>query len=139
MIEYAKIYLKDFNNVFLKVGNGRNLSSFKDNTFDLIYSFITLQHLERYIAYTYLVETYRVLKNSGRAFINLMSLNDLTWGHLYKTIKEHINNDNFYISDFLCVANPWMMDEAMFIFKQIGFQIERYNIGNMYMSFLLKK
>jgi len=54
MIRFAKKNLKGHKNVFFHKNNGRDLSIFPDNTFDFVFSIITLQHLEKEDAYIYI-------------------------------------------------------------------------------------
>jgi len=67
MIRRASIRLAGLPNVRLReVGNREFLSAFEAGRFDLVFSFLVLQHLEREDAFLYLRDAHRVLKPGGR-------------------------------------------------------------------------
>lgn len=54
MISFAKKNLRDYRDyIFFYKNNGRDLSIFPDNKFDFVFSILTLQHLEKEVAYIY--------------------------------------------------------------------------------------
>jgi ubiquinone/menaquinone biosynthesis C-methylase UbiE len=66
MLARAKERLRASENVrFLEVGNRDFLAAFEDETMDLVFSYLVLQHLEKEDAVTYLREAARVLKPGG--------------------------------------------------------------------------
>ncbi|MFX0196116.1 MAG: class I SAM-dependent methyltransferase [Candidatus Hodarchaeota archaeon] len=66
MINQAHKNLKDYKNIKLEVGNGKDLSNFGDKMFDLIFSYLTFQHIpDVQITLQYIREAGRVLKNGG--------------------------------------------------------------------------
>lgn len=66
MIRRATERLAALGNVRLKeVGNREFLASFSDGQFDLVFSFLVLQHLEKEDAFLYLRDAARVLKPGG--------------------------------------------------------------------------
>jgi ubiquinone/menaquinone biosynthesis C-methylase UbiE len=66
MIRRARERLAGLTNVHLReVGNREFLSAFEDERFDLVFSFLALQHLEKEDAYLYLRDAFRVLKPGG--------------------------------------------------------------------------
>jgi ubiquinone/menaquinone biosynthesis C-methylase UbiE len=66
MIRRARERLAGLANVHLReVGNREFLSAFEDERFDLVFSFLVLQHLEKEDAYLYLRDAFRVLKPGG--------------------------------------------------------------------------
>jgi SAM-dependent methyltransferase len=77
MIARAKRRLAGLPNVRLReVGNAEFLSSFEPDRFDLVFSFLVLQHLAREDAFLYLRDAFRVLKPGGTLltqFPNLLS------------------------------------------------------------------
>ena len=77
MIVRARIRLAAFPNVRLReLAAGEFLSAFESGSFDLVFSFLVLQHLEKEDAYRYLEDAHRVLKPGGRLsvqFPNLLS------------------------------------------------------------------
>jgi SAM-dependent methyltransferase len=67
MIRLAGVRLAGLPNVRLReVGNREFLSAFDSGRFDLVFSFLVLQHLEREDAFLYLRDAHRVLKPGGR-------------------------------------------------------------------------
>lgn len=77
MLQRAAARLAGIPNVHLReVGNGEFLSSFEEGRFDLVFSFLVLQHLEREDAFLYLRDAHRVLAAGGvlvTQFPNLLS------------------------------------------------------------------
>ncbi|MEX0880190.1 MAG: methyltransferase domain-containing protein [Thermoanaerobaculia bacterium] len=66
MIRRARARLGGFRNVHLReVGNQEFLSAFDPGQFDLVFSFLVLQHLEREDAFLYLRDAARVLEPGG--------------------------------------------------------------------------
>ena len=74
MISLAKKRLDAFRNVSFYRNNGRDLSLFPDRMFDFVFSIFTLQHLDKEDACYYLIEINRVLKQSGKAYIQFSNL-----------------------------------------------------------------
>ena len=66
MIRRARERLAGLANVHLQeVGNREFLSAFEKDRFDLVFSFLVLQHLEKEDAFLYLRDAFRVLKPGG--------------------------------------------------------------------------
>jgi len=66
MIRRAGERLAGFANVHLKeVGNREYLAAFPDGRFDLVFSFLVLQHLEKEDAFLYIRDAFRVLREDG--------------------------------------------------------------------------
>ena len=66
MIQRARVRLAGLPNVHLReVGNKEFLSAFEAGRFDLVFSFLVLQHLEKEDAFLYLRDAARVLKPDG--------------------------------------------------------------------------
>jgi SAM-dependent methyltransferase len=70
MIARARVRLADFPNVHLReIGNAEFLIGYEAERFDLVFSFLVLQHLEREDAFHYLRDAYRILKPGGVLFL----------------------------------------------------------------------
>ena len=70
MIRRAGERLAGIPNVRLKeLGNAEFLGSFEPDRFDLVFSFLVLQHLEREDAFLYLKDAFRILKPGGVLFV----------------------------------------------------------------------
>ena len=97
MIELANKYKTKKNCNFL-VNGQPNLKLFSDNTFDFVYSYITLQHIKPKYSLKYIKELSRVLKPGGTIVFNLpshfKSLKEEALGLLYpqpiRTIAHHL-------------------------------------------------
>jgi ubiquinone/menaquinone biosynthesis C-methylase UbiE len=65
MVEGGRERLAHLPNVHFHHGNGYDLGGFEDGSFDVVYSIVALQHMPRTVAYNYLLESNRVLKQDG--------------------------------------------------------------------------
>jgi SAM-dependent methyltransferase len=65
MVDAGRERLAHLPNVFFHHGNGYDLAGFGDGSFDLVYSIVALQHMPRTVAYNYLLESNRVLRQGG--------------------------------------------------------------------------
>lgn len=89
MIRFAKNNLKEHKMCFVYKNNGKDLSIFKDNKFDFVFSIITLQHLEKEDAYAYISEMCRVLKPEGKVYLQLPNfLSDIVFETFIKYVKS---------------------------------------------------
>ena len=72
MIRLARESLKDCANVRFEVGNGTDLACFADETFDFVFSYITLQHVPgAALTQQYIREMGRVLTDGGYAYFQV--------------------------------------------------------------------
>lgn len=100
MIEQGKLYLASIPNVSLFINNGKDLKLFQDNSFDFLYSMITLQHIPSLaIIENYILEIERVLKpggftklqtHQGNSFKNSETSLTLYDGHITKEMLQHL-------------------------------------------------
>ena len=65
MVEGGRRRLAHLPNVHFHHGNGYDLAGFEDGSFDVLYSIVALQHMPRTVAYNYLLEANRVLRQGG--------------------------------------------------------------------------
>lgn len=65
MVSRGKKRLKDFPNILLLATNGKDLSCFSDDFFDMIFSYIVFQHIPRHYVRNYFKEVRRTLKPRG--------------------------------------------------------------------------
>jgi len=66
MISQAKELNREFNNIKFVKGNGQDLSVFRNDYLDFVFSYITFQHIpEKKIIRSYFSEIHRVLKPGG--------------------------------------------------------------------------
>lgn len=65
MVERGVQRLSRLGNVRFHLGNGYDLGMFEDGKFDLVYAWVVFQHLPKNVAYNYMTEVRRVLKEDG--------------------------------------------------------------------------
>lgn len=92
MIERGRLYLRDRNSVDLRVNEHPDLRSFPDETFDLVFSHICLQHMAWPIAAGYVREFARVCRPGGWVVFQLPSrrLNPISLDLIRKNIVDHL-------------------------------------------------
>ncbi|MEO6870949.1 MAG: class I SAM-dependent methyltransferase [Chthoniobacterales bacterium] len=86
MVKLAAGRLERFDNVELHEVSGFNLAPLADGSVDVVYSTVVFMHLEEWDRYNYILEAHRVLKPSGRVYIDNVNLcSDLGWN----VFEEH--------------------------------------------------
>jgi ubiquinone/menaquinone biosynthesis C-methylase UbiE len=65
MVQGGRERLGHLAGVHFHHGNGYDLAGFEDGSFDVVYSIVALQHMPRTVAYNYLLESHRVLRQGG--------------------------------------------------------------------------
>lgn len=101
MIDKAKSYNEKFSNAEFVVNDGKTLSMFDEKTFDIVYSELAFQHMNKPIQVAYVNEIYRVLKNNGVFYVQLPRM-------------EHYNDSTFALTK----------DEANNLFKDFSTTFE---------------
>jgi ubiquinone/menaquinone biosynthesis C-methylase UbiE len=74
MLEYAAERTRGIPNVYYHELPDNSLRIFADNTFDCVYSSIVFMHLDKPDMFTYMRESYRVLKPGGKAYFDTYNL-----------------------------------------------------------------
>jgi ubiquinone/menaquinone biosynthesis C-methylase UbiE len=74
MVQRGRRRLGHLPNVHFHHGNGYDLAGFQDGSFDVVYSIVALQHMPRTVAYNYLLESYRVLRQDGVLWLYVPNL-----------------------------------------------------------------
>jgi ubiquinone/menaquinone biosynthesis C-methylase UbiE len=74
MVDGGRERLAHLPNVHFHHGNGYDLAGFGDGSFDVVYSIVALQHMSRTVAYNYLLESNRVLRQDGVLWFYVPSL-----------------------------------------------------------------
>lgn len=92
MISKAKDYCQGLNMEFY-ANSGHDLSQFKDDEFDFVYSYIVFQHCPRKTTEEYLPEIVRVLKKGSIAFMQFGPLEGFRMK--YKTEPSEPPNTNY--------------------------------------------
>ncbi len=70
-IKKAKELLSNNSNILLALANGSDLGEYKDDSFDLVYSFACLNHIPLYILPNILIEIHRLVKLNCYAVLQL--------------------------------------------------------------------
>jgi len=88
ILSFAEVYLKEIKGIG-KLGLHVMPNSFtlplENNQFDKAYSFIVLQHMNKYLAYANICELYRVLKVGGKVLLQFPDLR-----HQYREFLTHV-------------------------------------------------
>jgi SAM-dependent methyltransferase len=117
MVEGGRERLAHLPNVHFHHGNGYDLAGFEDGSFDVVYSIVALQHMPRTVAYNYLLESNRVLKQNGVLWFyvpNLLQDDHLAAFHHFSQpwFVSHPYPMNFYtpqeISRLVVAAGFWL-------------------------------
>src|SRR5262245_32216996 len=117
MVQQGRERLGHLANVRFHHGNGYDLAGFRDGSFDVVYSIVALQHMPRTVAYNYLLESHRVLRQDGVLWLyvpNLLRDDDFSAFHHFSQpwFVSHPYPLNFYtpqeISRLLVAAGFWL-------------------------------
>ncbi len=113
MLAHAQKYLQDQEGIHLVNTNGFDFAGVPDEYFDLVYSFIVLQHINKRAGFNYLCEANRVLKPGGQFWFEFMNI-------LCEEGFAHFKNvlQSSYPLDF------YTPDEVRFKLGRIGLQID---------------
>jgi ubiquinone/menaquinone biosynthesis C-methylase UbiE len=74
MVRGGRERLGHLANVHFHHGNGYDLAGFEDGSFDVVSSIVALQHMPRTVAYNYLLESHRVLREGGVLWLYVPNL-----------------------------------------------------------------
>ncbi len=117
MIALANRRLAGLPNVRLReVALDEYLSAYADGLFDLVFSLLVLQHMEREHAYTYLQHAHRVLKPGGLLFVqfpNFLSP-EYTEAFLEPVILKHLSASR---------VRTYTVDEVRHLMSMLGFEV----------------
>jgi len=97
--------------------------SFPANSFDLIYSFYTLQHMEKEDAYLSLRRMYDLLKPQGIIYVQFP---DFCSDHYFSLFEEYALRHSKYWARVRCYTKP----EIEQLYAGAGFKILEYNKEN---------
>jgi SAM-dependent methyltransferase len=119
MVQKGRERLAGVPGVQFHLGNGYDLAEFSDESFDLVYSVVTFQHIPKTVAYNYFTECYRVLKKTGVLQFHLPNI---------------LRDDDFaafhHFTQPYFVANPYPMNfytpvELARLLVAAGFWVDR--------------
>lgn len=74
MLDRARLYLEGQAGIHMVKGSGFDFQGIPSGYFDLAYSFLVLQHVNKQAGFNYLRESYRVLKPGGYLLVEVMNL-----------------------------------------------------------------
>jgi SAM-dependent methyltransferase len=102
-------------------GNGYDLAGFEDSSFDVVYSIVALQHMPRTVAYNYLLESHRVLRQGG-----------VLWLYVPNLLRDDCFSAFHHFSQPWFVSHPYPMNfytpqELSRLLVAAGFWLERLN------------
>jgi len=119
MVQEGRERLAHLANVHFHLGNGYDLGGFGDSSFDVVYSIVALQHMPRPVAYNYLLESHRVLRQDGVLWFyvpNLLRDDGFAAFHHFSQpwFVSHPYPMNFYtpqeVSRLVIAAGFWLED-----------------------------
>jgi ubiquinone/menaquinone biosynthesis C-methylase UbiE len=117
MVQEGRQRLGHLANVRFHHGNGYDLAGFGDGSFDVVSSIVALQHMPRTVAYNYLLESHRVLRQGGVLWLyvpNLLRDDCFSAFHHFSQpwFVSHPYPMNFYtpqeLSRLLVAAGFWL-------------------------------
>jgi ubiquinone/menaquinone biosynthesis C-methylase UbiE len=118
MLDYARKRLADLPNVRFVQGAGASLPDVPSASFDVVYSMLTLQHVEREHAFLLLRELRRILKPDGRTFLTFPNLLSDTYLQAFLYYAEHDETDNPARARF------YTPEEVARLLPPAGFEVE---------------
>jgi ubiquinone/menaquinone biosynthesis C-methylase UbiE len=121
MVEGGRARLAHLPNVAFHLGNGYDLAGFGDGSFDVVYSIVALQHMARPVAYNYLLESQRVLRQDG-----------VLWFYVPNLLRDDGFAAFHHFSQPWFVAHPYPMNfytpqEVARLVVKAGFWLEDLN------------
>lgn len=116
MLEWATLYLAGQEGIHLIKTNGFDFSGVPSDYFDLVYSLLVLQHINKRAGFNYMQETYRVLKPGGRFYFQLMNLLSEEG---FRQFRAAVPVDYRY-----CPLYFYTPEEVRYLLSQIGLVID---------------
>jgi ubiquinone/menaquinone biosynthesis C-methylase UbiE len=116
MISVARKRLEGIKNVSFFRMSATDLRTFKDESYDLCFSFHCLQHMEKEDAYLALREIFRVLRTGGIAYVHVPDFGSQTYFLLFKQ-QNHWNDRSR--------VRGYTIPEISKILRDVGFNIIR--------------
>jgi ubiquinone/menaquinone biosynthesis C-methylase UbiE len=121
MVRGGRERLGHLANVHFHHGNGYDLAGFEDGSFDVVYSIVALQHMPRTVAYNYLLESHRVLREGG-----------VLWLYVPNLLRDDCFAAFHHFSQPWFVSHPYPMNfytpqELSRLLVAAGFWLEHLN------------
>jgi SAM-dependent methyltransferase len=121
MVQDGRRRLGHLPNVRFHHGNGYDLAGFADGSFDVVYSIVALQHMPRTVAYNYLLESNRVLRQGG-----------VLWLYVPNLLRDDCFAAFHHFSQPWFVSHPYPMNfytpqEVARLLAAAGFWLEHLN------------
>ena len=122
MISQAKHRLAQFPNVHLReLDLGEFLSGFGTGSFDLVFSLLVLQHMDREDAFLYLQDAHRVLKPGGTLFVQFPNFLSSEYTEAF---LDPIRRGDRSASR----VRPYMVDEVRHLMGILQFEIQDLSV-----------
>ncbi|MBN2386418.1 MAG: class I SAM-dependent methyltransferase [Anaerolineales bacterium] len=120
-IRLGRKYNREHPNCFLHVNNGKDLSLFEENRFDLVFSLATFVHMPAEDAFVYFVESFRCLKPGGKVLFQFQSLKSRYDQFAYQAcLNDRTDTRPRYYTP----------DQLKILLEGIGYKIERIQDGD---------
>lgn len=114
MVERARRNLAHLSNVEIRLTSGESLDGFADQSIDLVYSILVLQHMERTNCYRLFSEIARVLRPGGKVLVQLPWSGSRFYASAYD--QEPRDHDLWY-------ARMYLEEELQDLFSQNGIEV----------------
>jgi ubiquinone/menaquinone biosynthesis C-methylase UbiE len=112
MIKKAQTYNSDFKNAKFFVNDGETLQIFEDETFDIVFCELAIQHMNKPIQESYIKEVFRVLKKNGLFFVQIPRI-EFYKDENYARTKEETNEIlNQFSLDFVNISDAYYTIKA---------------------------
>ena len=119
ILRRAKHELRSFKNCHLYRQDFKKCSAFSNDSFDLVYSFYVLQHMEKEDAYLSLLLMRRILKPKGILYLQFP---DFTSDHFFSLFEKYASSGSKYGARVRAYTKP----EIERLFQGAGLEIMEY-------------
>lgn len=88
MLNHAKMRLTEKRNVNFVELNENNLSSVPDKSVDVVYCSVVFMHLEEWDRFSYIEDSFRVLRNGGRLYVDNFTIESEDGWQIFRNHQE---------------------------------------------------
>lgn len=122
MIRRARSRLDGLPNVFLReIAPNEFLAAYPDDRFDVVFSLLVLQHLEKEDAFLYLEDAHRVLRPGGSLFVQFPNLPSPEYSQSFRDLLPHRPRSPGRL-------RPYTEEEVRCWMGMLGFQIDALSV-----------
>lgn len=122
MLDHARKHLQGRSNFFWHELPECSLKQFDDNSFDAVIFEAVLVHLDKEDSYRYLLETFRVLKPGGKAFLQFCNLMHPEGFQKFLTAMEAYCDGKG--QNLVCRSRFHTPEEVRFLCQKAGFVVD---------------